>query len=71
VNNFETTYIFDWVTRTGYVSTGAADTDIQSQLLSDWDQMAAAAGYGAPAAGMAAMMPPPMMAPPMPPPPTA
>jgi hypothetical protein len=47
VMNFETAYIFDFVTQSGYVSSAAGDADLQSQLFTDWDAMAAAAGFTA------------------------
>lgn len=54
VNNFPTTYEFDWVLAAGFVASAASDADLQSQLFTDWDVMAGGAGY-APAG---VMMPP-------------
>lgn len=47
VLNFPTTYDFDWVRASGFVATAATDADLQSQLHSDWDAMAEAAGFSA------------------------
>jgi hypothetical protein len=50
VNNFETSYFYDFVDQVGYVQTLAGDADLQSQLFSDWDIMSAAAGNAGPVA---------------------
>jgi hypothetical protein len=57
VNNFATSYFFDFVTVSGYVKSETSDADIQSQLATDWDTMAAVwAGSG----GAASFGMPPM-----------
>jgi len=48
VFNFETTYVFDFETLIGQVVSASGDADLQSQLATDWDDMAAAAGFAAP-----------------------
>ena len=48
VFNFETSYTFDFVVQSGRVVTASGDPDLQSQLMSDWNQNAAAAGFNAP-----------------------
>jgi len=48
VINFATTYEFDWISRTGHVASACGDADIQSQLFTDWDQMAEGAGFFTP-----------------------
>jgi len=45
--NFPTTFVYDFKTRIGFVESATGDADIQSQLMSDWDVMAAAAGFTA------------------------
>jgi len=45
VNNFATSYNYDFATQTGAVVTASGDADILSQLNTDWDDMAAAAGF--------------------------
>jgi hypothetical protein len=58
VNNFATTYVFDFVYQTGQVANASSDADLLSQLSSDWDAMAAAAGYsGAATMGVLPPMP--------------
>lgn len=47
VFNFPTTFTYDFKTRIGFVESATGDPDIQSQLMSDWDAMAAAAGFPA------------------------
>jgi len=42
VNNFATTYNFNFQTRVGFVESATTDADIASQLATDWDMMAAA-----------------------------
>jgi len=48
VFNFETTYVYDFPLQTGAVVSAAGDLDLQSQLVSDWDDLAAAAGFKPP-----------------------
>ena len=55
VNNFETSYVFDFELQVGQVVTQSGDPDIASQLMSDWDKMAAAAGFTANPLGPAGM----------------
>ena len=45
VNNFETTYVFDFPLQIGQVVTAAGDADLLSQIATDWDDLAAAAGF--------------------------
>jgi hypothetical protein len=45
VFNFDTTYVFDFESQTGHVATAAGDPDLESQLHTDWDDLAAAAGF--------------------------
>jgi hypothetical protein len=45
VINFETSYLFDFVDQVGQVTTAATDADLMSQLATDWDALAAAAGF--------------------------
>lgn len=45
VFNFETSYIFDFEAAAGHVHTAAGDADLMSQLATDWDDLAAAAGF--------------------------
>jgi len=45
VFNFPTSFLYDFKTRIGFVESATGDPDIQSQLMSDWDLMAAAAGF--------------------------
>lgn len=45
VMNFETSYVFDFATQSGHVATAAGDPDLLSQLNSDWNDLAAAAGF--------------------------
>jgi hypothetical protein len=47
VNNFETSYHYDFSQQVGQVVTASGDADLMSQLATDWDQMAAAAGFSA------------------------
>lgn len=47
VFSFATSYDYDFSTQVGQVVSATGDPDIQAQLASDWDQMAAAAGYSA------------------------
>jgi hypothetical protein len=49
VFNFTTSFNYDFKTRIGFVESATGDPDIQSQLMSDWDRMAAAAGFPPPA----------------------
>src|SRR5436190_4710755 len=44
VFNFATTFTYDFKTRIGFVESATGDADLQSQLMTDWDLMAAAAG---------------------------
>src|SRR4051794_38702387 len=44
---FDTTYVFDFVTQSGHVQSASGDPDLQSQLHTDWDAMASAAGFNA------------------------
>jgi len=45
VFNFDTTYEFDFQTGVGQTVSATGDADIMSQLATDWDDLAAAAGY--------------------------
>jgi hypothetical protein len=45
VMNFATTYVFAFDTQVGQVVTAAGDADLMSQIATDWDQLAAAAGF--------------------------
>jgi len=45
VMQFETTYVYDFATQSGQVVTASGDPDLASQLATDWDDMAAAAGF--------------------------
>jgi hypothetical protein len=45
VINFETTHEFDFPTQIGQVVTAAGDPDLMSQIATDWDDLAAAAGF--------------------------
>lgn len=47
VMNFATTHAYDFAMQTGQVVSAAGDPDLLSQIASDWDDMAAAAGYPA------------------------
>jgi hypothetical protein len=49
VINFETTHEFDFPTQVGQVVTAAGDADLMSQIATDWDDLAAAAGFTEPA----------------------
>lgn len=42
---FATSYTFDFVTQQGHVVSASGDPDIQSQISTDWNALAAAAGY--------------------------
>jgi hypothetical protein len=48
VFNFTTSFNYDFKTRIGFVESATGDADLQSQLMSDWDRMAAAAGFPPP-----------------------
>jgi hypothetical protein len=48
VINFETTHEFDFPTQIGQVVTAAGDADLMSQIATDWDDLAAAAGFTEP-----------------------
>lgn len=48
VFQFTTTYVFDFDAAAGHVATAAGDPDLQSQLVTDWDDMAAMAGFNPP-----------------------
>ena len=45
VINFETTHEFDFPTQIGQTVTAAGDADLMSQIATDWDDLAAAAGF--------------------------
>lgn len=45
VLNFETSYVFEFEFQAGQVVTAAADADLMSQIATDWDELAAAAGF--------------------------
>jgi hypothetical protein len=45
VLNFETTYVFAFDLQVGQVVTAAGDPDLMSQIATDWDDLAAAAGF--------------------------
>jgi hypothetical protein len=45
VFQFDTSYLYDFDTAAGHVATAAGDADLMSQLATDWDDMAAAAGF--------------------------
>jgi hypothetical protein len=45
VMNFDTTHVYDFPMQTGQVVTAAGDPDLLSQLATDWDALAAAAGF--------------------------
>src|SRR5262249_15311112 len=47
VFNFATSYAFDFSTLVGQVVSASGDPDLMSQLATDWDDMAAAAGFSA------------------------
>ena len=50
VLNFETSYVFAFDTQAGQVVSAAGDADLMSQIATDWDNLAAAAGFvGTPA----------------------
>ena len=49
VNNFTTSYVFDFPLQIGQVVTAAGDADLMSQIATDWDDLAAAAGFLEPA----------------------
>jgi hypothetical protein len=49
VFNFETTYVFDFELQVGQVVSAAGDADLLSQIATDWDHLAAAAGFYTPA----------------------
>lgn len=48
VNNFATSHVFDFPTQIGQTITAAGDADLMSQINTDWDDLAAAAGFPAP-----------------------
>lgn len=69
VFNFNTTYVYDFELQTGQVVSATGDPDIASQLASDWDKMAAGAGFGTTPTGPSMMMAQPPLPPlPVPPP---
>ena len=45
VFQFETTHVYDFELLIGQVVTASGDADLLSQLVTDWDDMAAAAGF--------------------------
>lgn len=45
VFSFETTFEYDFEFQAGHVITAAGDLDIQSQLATDWNDLAEAAGF--------------------------
>jgi hypothetical protein len=45
VFQFDTSYVFDFDAAAGHVATAAGDADLMSQLATDWDDLAAAAGF--------------------------
>lgn len=47
VMNFETTATYDFPSQTNHVVSAAGDPDLLSQLATDWDALAAAAGFDA------------------------
>ena len=47
--NFTTSFTYDFKTRIGFVESATGDADMRSQLMTDWDRMAAAAGFPPPA----------------------
>jgi hypothetical protein len=47
VFNFDTTSVYDFPTQIHQVVSATGDPDIQAQLATDWDDMAAAAGFSA------------------------
>lgn len=49
VMNFETSYLFDFEFQVGQVVSASGDADLLSQIATDWDALAAAAGFVAPA----------------------
>jgi len=49
VLNFATTHEFDFATQVGQTVTAAGDPDLMSQINTDWDDLAAAAGFLPPA----------------------
>src|SRR5262245_39404640 len=50
VNNFATSYVYDYAQQIGQVVTASGDPDLLSQIATDWNAMAAAAGFAAPPA---------------------
>jgi len=48
VFNFETTYVFDFELQVGQVVSATGDPDLLSQIATDWDDLAAAAGFEPP-----------------------
>jgi hypothetical protein len=48
VMNFTTSHTYDFPMQTGQTVTAAGDPDLLSQIATDWDDMAAAAGFNAP-----------------------
>jgi hypothetical protein len=49
VINFATSYGFDFPLQVGQVVTTSGDADLMSQIATDWDDLAAAAGFTEPA----------------------
>jgi hypothetical protein len=49
VFNFETSYQFDFELQVGQVVSASGDADLLSQIATDWDDLAAAAGFAPPA----------------------
>jgi hypothetical protein len=45
VMNFATSHEFDFATQIGQTITAAGDADLMSQINTDWDDLAAAAGF--------------------------
>src|SRR5262245_18189748 len=45
VMNFTTSYSYDFATQTGAVVSASGDPDLLSQISTDWNDMAAAAGF--------------------------
>src|SRR5262245_59377561 len=50
VFNFDTSYVYDFELLVGQVVSASGDADLLSQLATDWNDMAAAAGFSAPPA---------------------
>src|SRR5262245_8683279 len=48
VFNFDTTAVYNFRDQVNEITTAAGDPDLLSQLATDWDDLAAAAGFNAP-----------------------